>query len=227
MRYLTDTQKNVVLSIVLVAFIGVVGFFMYRFFHVPVPADTNPEVASVLPQPTVPTPAVPAQPAHDPVTDSICDSVPLAISRDVKFTAITVVHGDQGDTIGKFDLLNTTACPIALSKFMFILNQSIAQPMLTGVYLSADGVPFGAPLVLGGNEQQLVFAQPNAIVTVPAFTSIAIDVSADISKYAPVGQNFSLQLSALDGENETTNQPYDWSYAATRMRVESNTFDIQ
>jgi hypothetical protein len=225
MRYLTDTEKNIVLSLALLAALTIVGFFTYRFFHVPRQVTSVEDSTAMAIEPVVPVDVAP-KPVTKP-KDSLCDSVPLAVVRDAKFEATAVHRGDRAATVGRFILSNTTPCPIAIAKFSFLMDSSAETPVLENAVLLADGAQFGPTLVLAVTQKSIVFSSKGTAVTIPAFGTVALAVTADVSKFAPLGKNFSLQLDALAGTNKETGEAYAWSYVVTRMRVVSNTLDIQ
>lgn len=224
------TLKQILAVLALLAVIGAASFYAYRFFR-PASGSSASASASSPSNGTAPLAgsegsASDAADSPAAVADSVCDSVPLVVSRDGTFAGTSVTQGDKGDIVGQFELYNTTSCAISLSKFSFLLNAPAGATTLSGARLDIDGAPFARALALAAGAGTMAFDGGTSAVTVPPFGEMTVTVIGDVSDYATIGQSFSLQLSGMNGVNKFTHAPYAWSYAATHMRVESNSFDI-
>ncbi|MEI8130156.1 MAG: hypothetical protein WCG55_01475 [bacterium] len=228
-----NSENNGVKILVVVGACILAGFFVYKSMHTDALQNTgsvgvSPAATSAVGYGTGTGTTVAGSTWTCPTTPT-ASSGTLVVTADSTFLSGNVTHGSTG-TLGQFVVSNPTACPVALLRMQFGLNDTTPTDVYKVAVFSGTSM-FGNPILVvptstGIPNHPLIYtATTSSGLLVPAGGSVTLSVQSSIAMTAVIGDSLTVQLYKLAGRDLTGTAPYLWT-AGTMSPVISSLMTI-
>ncbi len=234
MTFWKNPESNGVKSLIVVVALVLVASFVYKGMHTD--ALQNTGSVGISPTATTGTGVGAGSGTGTGTTVSgstwICPSATapssagtLIINPDPLFLSGNLTHGSSG-ALGQFIVSNPTACPVALLRMQFGLNDLTPTDVFKVAVFSGTSM-FGNPILVVPtsvsvpNHSLVYTSTTSSGLLVPPGGSVTLTMQSNVATSAVIGNSLTVQLYKLAGRDLTGITPYMWTAHVTSPVISS------